>query len=599
MRIMHLFKSIGLFAMISCVAAWTHSCSDDDSLPGDAIVGQGSVTGTVVDEQSRPLAGVTVTDIASEKTVTTGTDGGYRLQDIAIHSEGQIVEFTKEGYESTSITLVPSKFHESTATADITMIFAAAVIKGRITDARNNDAPLEGVNVSVSSTKKTVTDADGRYEINGLALSEYTLTISKADYATVTKKILIDDFVDGVFTFDARIGGVELLRGLTAEDLRQAPRWYNNEYKGGRNADAYPMFDWACNYMGSFSTWSGDYEEQNEGSTLRIRNGSADQANPADDKNFDTFVYGRKLITADNSKLTVQVRTHQPPCYWGVQIIDLSAAEPKVELVGGIRMCDTGSYMNEEFDLSPWEGKEVVVVIGQFRMETGDYWHQLVLRRIAFTNESFTDVITWMPGTEIADLPGWNMTESIVRSSMPQDLTHFTGISPVDGNRDNYINGYQSWRDAKHLMAYWTLMPLHKDPEVFAGEGYLIKTRGNGDIDTKEPEAYVYAKFSIADGHNKLKLTTRNFGSNFTFFKVNAITMDCKATALSPVSNTAAEAAAADNGCWKFKSGDDFCEFVYDLSSYNGQDVMITISIHNGEKNDDENKLVFNAIDIL
>ncbi|MCM1449249.1 MAG: carboxypeptidase-like regulatory domain-containing protein [Clostridiales bacterium] len=598
MRIKNLLKSIGLLAMIGCLATIGQSCSEDKELPGNSVVGEGSVTGTVVDEMASPVAGVTVIDLKSEKSTTTSTDGTYTLSGIPIQSEGQIISFSKEKYETTSVTLTPSKFSANVATANIEMVYAAAVIKGRITDARNNDAPLQGVSVSVSSTKSSVTDADGRYEITGLALRNYTLTISKANYATVTKSISVDDFVDGVFTYDTRIGGVELLRGLTAEDLRVAPRWYNNEYKGGRNADAYPMFDWACNYMGSFTTWTGDYEEQNEGSTLRIRNSSKDQANPADDKNFDTFVYGRKLITRDNSKLTVQVRTHQPPCYWGVQIIDLTAAEPKVELVGSIRMCDTGSYMNELFDLSPWEGKEVVVVIGQFRMETGDYWHQLVLRRIAFTNEAFTDVIAWMPGTEIADLPGWRMTESMVRSSMPQDRTHYTGISPVSGNRDNYINGYRTWRDAGHVMGYWTLMPLHKDPEVFVSEGYIIKTRGNGAPDTLEPEQYVYAKFSVSNGHNKLRFTTRNFGSNFTFFKLTAIDMDCKAKFIAPVSNTAQEAAAAADGCWKFKSGDAFCEFVYDLSEYNGQDVMIAISVHNGEKNGDENKLVLNAIDI-
>lgn len=598
MKFTKLLKSVGLLAGFGLMAVMGQSCSDDKELPGNSVVGEGSVTGTVVDEQSNPVAGVTVADVTSGKSAQTSTDGAYTLSGIAIQSEGQILTFTKEGYESTSVTLVPSTFRSSIATVNVEMTYAAAVVKGRITDARNNGAPLEGVTVTVTSTKSATTNSNGEYEVTGLAIRDYTVTISKADYATVVKNITPADFVDGVCVIDARIGGVELLRGLTAEDLRVAPRWYNNEYKGGRNADAYPMFDWACDYMGSFTTWTGDCEEQNEGSTLRIRNDEAGQKNPADDKNFDTFVYGRKLITSYNSKMTVQVRTHQPPCYWGVQIIDLNAAEPKVEQVGSIRMCDTGSYMNEYFDLSPWEGKEVVVVIGQFRMETGDYWHQLVLRRIAFSNEYFTEYTSWMPGTELPALKGWHMTESIVSSSMPQDLTHFTGISPVGGDRGNYIDAYRSWREAGHVMAHWTHMPLHKDPEVFANEGYMIKTRGNEAPDTNEPEQYVYAKFSINEGHNQFKLTTRNFGSNYTFFKLGAIDMDFNVSFLNPVSNTASEASAAEDGCWKFKSGEDYCEFVYDLSAYNGQDVMIVISVHNGELNGDENKLTLNAIDI-
>lgn len=485
------------------------------------------------------------------------------------------------------------------ATANIQMTYANAIIKGHIYNANEADAPIEGVSVSVSSSNSAVTDATGYYEIKGLALRDYTLTIVKDGFPTISANIAVSSFVDGVATFDARMGSPELLRGITLEDLKVAPRWYSNEYKGGRNADAYPMFDWACDYMGSIPTWTGDFEEQNEGSTLRIRNDADGQKNPADERNFDSFVYGRKLITADNSKLTIQLRTHQSPCYWGVQIIDLSKAEPEIEYVGSTRVADSGSYFNEFFDLSPWEGKEVVVVVGHYRMETGDYWRQLVLRRFAFSNEYFAnEVYTWMPGTEIEDLPGWHMTESIVRSSMPQDLKHFTGISPVGGDRGNYIDGYRSWHAAGHVMAYWTHMPLHKDPETFANEGYMIKTRGNEAPNTLEPEQYVYAKFSIAPGHNQFVLTTRNFGSNYTFFKFTAITMDCKAHFISPAENTAPDAAAAEDGCWKFKSGDDYCTFTYDLSEFNGQDILVCLSVHNGEKNGDENKLTLNAIDI-
>ena len=600
MALTKLFNRLGVAALVVLLSCFATGCSDKDEVLTDVVVGSGTVSGTVTDENNQPLSGVTVTDLSSTKSTVSSGDGGFTLSDIPLHSQGQIVSFTKEGYEEVSITLVPSKFAKGIATADVQMTFANAVIKGHLTDAQNGDKPLEGALVSVSATKSAVSDADGYYEISGLALRDYTLTITKAGYPTVNVNIGINDFVEGVVVYDARLGAVELLRGLTIDDLRKAPRWYNNEYKGGRNADAYPMFDWACDYMGSFATWTGDYEEQNEGSTLRIRNGEDDQKNPADEKNFDTFVYGRKLITADNSHLTIQLRTHQSPCYWGVQIIDLTKADPTVEYVGDTRVADNGSYYSEFFDLSPWEGKEVVVAVGHYRMETGDYWRQLVLRRLAFSNVYFdpSEVYTWMPGTEIADLPGWHMTESMVRSSMPQDLTHYTGISPVGGNRDNYIDAYRSWHGAGHVMAYWSHMPLHKDPDVFANEGYMIKTRGNEAPDTKEPEQYVYAKYSIAPGHNKLTLTTRNFGDNATYFKLTAITMDCKAHFMAPASNTAMEASAAEDGCWKFRSGDDYCKFTYDLSEFDGQDVMICISVHNGEKNGDENKLTLNAIDI-
>ena len=36
--------------------------------------------------------------------------------------------------------------------------------------------------------------------------------------------------------------------------------------------------------------------------------------------------------------------------------------------------------------------------------------------------------------------------------------------------------------------------------------------------------------------------------------------------------------------------------FVYDLSQFNGEDVMLTIGIFKGEENGDENKLVLRSI---
>ena len=77
----------------------------------------------------------------------------------------------------------------------------------------------------------------------------------------------------------------------------------------------------------------GDWEEQNEGTTLRIRNNEEDRKNPADLEIFDSFVFGSKLITEDNYMMTLQIRTHSAdeaaPVYYGVQVVDLTATDPK------------------------------------------------------------------------------------------------------------------------------------------------------------------------------------------------------------------------------------------------------------------------------
>ena len=78
-----------------------------------------------------------------------------------------------------------------------------------------------------------------------------------------------------------------------------------------------------------------------------------------------------------------------------------------------------------------------------------------------------------------------HLTQEMVRSTMVQTKTSFTGISPVSGSRDDYQAAYQSWRTVNFITTEWNYVPLNKDPEVFPSEGYLIKTRGTTAVDTE------------------------------------------------------------------------------------------------------------------
>src|SRR5690606_10581742 len=103
--------------------------------------------------------------------------------------------------------------------------------------------------------------------ISNLIEEDYNVTFSKEGYISIDRLVSVADFTDGVATVDVQMGSEELLRGLTAQDLRNAEKWYYNEYRGGRNADAYPHWDWACNYM-CVLDFRGAWQEQNEGTTL-------------------------------------------------------------------------------------------------------------------------------------------------------------------------------------------------------------------------------------------------------------------------------------------------------------------------------------------
>lgn len=610
MKLKRLLRFFVMAAALGTLAAGTGACNDDSDTDSDAGM-TGTLSGRVTDNFGDPLAGVTVRVEKTDCSTLTAEDGTYLLEG-APASGSHIVSFTKDGYQSVSITITAARFTNGVA-ADLNaeMEYANATIKGTVTDGRNAGAPLAGVTVTLSNQESMSTDENGAFLFEDLALSDYTITFAKEGYPTETIDITTTDFVNEVATVNIEIGGEDLIGDLTAYDLRSADKWYYNEYRGGRNSEMYPHWDWACDYMCTLD-FRGQWEEQNEGTTLQVHNSTDDQSNPADLVNFDSWVFGSKLITEDNFMMTLQIRTHnateERPVYYGVQVVDLSAAQPVREVIDQVRTLNSEAYVNSVFDLSKYIGKEIVIGIGIFRPQTGDFYNQLVLRRIAFAKTALEDgnMWDWLPGTPVTGLDNWKLTQEIVRSTMPQTKTSFTGISKISGNRDNYVDAYRDWRNTGHVAAEWSFVPLHKDPEVFPSEGYLIKTRGSdASVNTREPEAYIYAKFAIASGCNQLNLKVRNFSDQGTFFKLTAVDETCNATAIAPSRNTATLAEAANDGCWKFvnnagsaSSPDDYATFTYDLSRFDGQNVLLVLGVYKGEANGDESKLCFYSIDL-
>ena len=594
MKLMKNLRTFTFFMLAGAIAFTTSSCSDDDdSTKSD----YGTVTGMVTDENNTSISGVAVTISDVEGSTATGADGKYSFSNVPM--DKRTITFTKKNYLTTSATVLAGKFDANkVASISIQMLSAAAKVMGTVTDAKNNNAPLAGVTVKLGSLT-TTTDNDGTYLFESLIIDDYSITFSKTGYVAVSR--------DKIATLDIRLGGVEVLPGLTADDLKEADKWLYNEYRGGKNADSYPHWDWSTDYMCTLSFW-GNMEEQPEGTTLRIRNTGDEQKNPANLDAFDSYTYGSKKITEDNKILSLRIRTHgaddKAPAYFGVQVVDLSTAEPVAVKVGETKTCGSQSYTDYDIDLSDYVGKEVIIAIGIYRTATGDYWKQLVLRAIRFAPQK-VEGWNWLPGTAITGLEEWKLTAEMVRSTMVQTTKLFTGISPIRGGSGDYYAAYREWRNVNHIAYCWAFMPTVKDPEVFPSEGYLIKTTGNGAANTNKPEAYFYAKFAIAEGNNKLTLKTRTFGDQWTFFKLTVIKEDGTFINLNPISNTAREAAAAENGCWKFKhdaGGPDnpntYATFVYDLAQFNGSNVVLAIGVFNGEKSSNENKLVFHSVEL-
>lgn len=599
------FSCYAMLMMLFCCMAGLASCSDDDD--ADVVNGVGTITGTITDDYNAPLAGVKVA-IDGGATTTTSATGEYTLTDVPVGRT--VITFSKDDYQTVSVTVTAKSYSNGVALVNASMEYAAAKITGQILDAKNGNSPLAGVTVSVSETQSVTTGADGKFTISNLPLDAYMVSFTKDGYATITRTVGIDQFIDGVATINVTMGGRQVLRDKTMDDLLNADHWYYNEYRGGRNAESYPHWDWSTDYMATMDFY-GCWEEQNEGTTLQIRNNGAEQANPADLNVFDSYIYGIKHITADNAVMTVQCRTHNAtadePTVWGVQVIDLSEAEPEAVKIGDNRTLASENYSPEAFDLSAYIGKDVVIAIGTYRAKTGDYWKQLVLRRIAFANTAI-DGWAWLPGTPINDeLDDWTLTQEMIRSTMPQTKFSFTGISPVGGNRDNYVEAYRAWREVGHIGAEWSFVPRVKDPEPFAGEGFVMKTRGGGTpVNVEDPEAFFYTKFAIENGHNHFVMKCRNFsGSNATFYKLTAIDDNMNVEHLQPSKVEAQQWEAAAGGCVKFihedggaGSPEKYATFEFDLSKYNGKNVTLVLGVYKGEDNGDENKLCIYSINM-
>lgn len=604
MTIKTFFKTCLITAVLGSFVLTGTSCQKEETPAGE---GNGTITGTVSDSNGNPVEGVSVSASNTESTATTGADGTYTLSNVPVATLS--VTFEKEGYQTSSITVPASRFSNGTATVNATLTVAGAKITGTILDGANENAPLEGATVTLNNGTSATTGSDGSFTIENLTVRDYTLSVSAEGYIASSITVSEADFDNEQTTASVSVTLYKtvLLPGLTLADLQNADIWYYNDYKGGRNGDNYPMFDWSSDYMATLD-FRGAWAEQNEGTAIQIQNDEEQQSNPADHNNFDSFVFGRKMITDDNKIMSMKIRNFKEneqsvDTEYGVTVIDMTAAEPSAVKLGENKTINSESYVDVVFDLSEYIGKEIVIAIGTYRAETGNYFRQLCIRRIAFASTAVKEW-DWLPGTEVSGLDGWHMTEEMVRSTMANSkYTTFTGVSKVSGDRNEYATAYQSWRGLGHIAAEWSLVPVNKDAEPFPTEGFVIKTRGNVTPNLDTPESYFYIKYPVEAGKNQMTLKARSFSeANSTWFRLTAIDEDMNVSHILPASHTADSYEEKGNFVkFNHRNGtadapDGYATFTYDLSEFNDKEVILALGVYAGEQNGDENKLCINEI---
>jgi thermitase len=154
------------------------------SLTGGVL--PGSITGSVTDaENGSPIAGATVTD--GTRTVTTDALGKYAITNVP--SGAYQVIASKEGYQSSSMTVNVLSGNSAVANLSLTEVVLPGSITGSVTDAENG-APIVGAIVS-DGTRTVTTDASGKYTIADVPPSTYQVAASKSGYESSASTVTV------------------------------------------------------------------------------------------------------------------------------------------------------------------------------------------------------------------------------------------------------------------------------------------------------------------------------------------------------------------------------------------------------------------------
>lgn len=615
-------KNYFLIALAFLTGSLAIASCDPEVDPVDPVATQGSVKGKVTDGAGSALVDVNVT-LGSLKAVTAA-DGTYSISNVTMEKAN--VVFEKTGFSTTSVPINEKSFKDGVATIDAVMEVACASISGKCIN--DSSEPFAGVKVTLNGAVNTTTDADGAFKFENLTLKEYTLVFTATDCAPVEIIVPASSFTAAnnysYLVSDVRLGTTEILPGLTFSAMEAAAQpWYYNELRGGRNGDDFPHFDWSSDQFYCYVAYAhmGWIEEQNEGTTIQIQNREEEGHwnNPASLDYFDSYIFGRKLITEDNCKMYLKVRTHGGLAKFGVMVVDPTEATPKAVRIGDVCEWGSDSYTTGdndfEFDLTPYIGKEIYIAIGQYRAETGNYWHQVVLRRIVFAKTNPEDW-GWCPGDDSVVKEGWHLTKEMIRSTMPVEENVFTGISQIGADMFSYYEAYANFRQQKHILGYWASMPLRGAAEPFDGQGTAFKTNGNpNEVNQDIPHYYLYAKFAITPDNDHLTLSARTFNGwgHDVWFNVLAIKEDCTYDNLEAKDIVIGHHPDVDfddnNFCERvgdkyklFNEGGEpeypelYTTLGFDLSAYQGQNIVLAIAVYKAAPSDQENKLCIKDI---
>ena len=186
----------------------------------------GSVSGKVALADSADNSGVTVTltfiaDSTIAPTAVSGADGTYTFSNLT--NAGQYsVTFSKDGYVSSTGTVVTVTLGQNQTIDDVTLKSLASKVSGSATLAETHD--YTGISVLLKATDNSVqydatTDQQGSYVMARVKPGEYTLTVSKAGYVSKTvSDIIVESSTEKTLdSVSLLVGSRSITGSITAE----------------------------------------------------------------------------------------------------------------------------------------------------------------------------------------------------------------------------------------------------------------------------------------------------------------------------------------------------------------------------------------------
>lgn len=400
-------------------------------------------------------------------------------------------------------------------------------------------------------------------------------------YEAVNKGTLSgSDYADGQAKISVSLVERDILPGLTLSEMKSATVLSYDYYQGL----------WAHNVFRNFAKSEGiRSQEQDEGDTIQTETTRA-----TSETEFNGYIYARKTITDGNKTMIVSMRTHNTsiPTRFGVMVVDLMTGAR--ELVGGMLSSTANSYTDQVFDLSAYVGKEVLVSTGIFYTQAcddalpGGEQLQYVIESIRFISKA----ADWK--TDSAE--NWDATVDTIAGNLlanesvaANSMTYFQGAKN-DSGKENYI--FKTWGAVSKGQDYAGIEPV--------SEGAMIKTR-NGNTDTSDNRAFLYAKFTITEETSYLWLNARRFSrSNHVGSALTVYTADGSAVVAPDNTNFVMPSGGAyevERDNWiKWHDGDSgYAYLKWDLSGYIGKTVVLVIGVRN-TYNSDEGKMAIQEI---